>query len=196
MAAVPLQRPESFGTRNVLTDEEFAERQAQFARQATQDNDDSISTTRAYRSARSAADNRRHHIGSNAAAAAPGLVIVDPPNGRLPALTPPRRSARRTPDELVDRRRTRTSHSTSGVSPAGSPAPCCPAPTTTERDRAIAGVRDDRERDGPRIAGRTARGRPHLRPAIADYVGDSRGRWDGDTLVVETTNFVDRRGSA
>ncbi len=37
-------------------------------------------------------------------------------------------------------------------------------------------------------------GRPHLRPAIANYVGDSRGRWDGDTLVVETTNFIDRMG--
>ena len=32
MAGVPLQRPESFGTRNVLTDAEFAERQAQAAR--------------------------------------------------------------------------------------------------------------------------------------------------------------------
>jgi len=32
-------------------------------------------------------------------------------------------------------------------------------------------------------------GRPHLSPAIRQYLGDSRGRWDGDTLVVETTNF-------
>jgi len=32
-------------------------------------------------------------------------------------------------------------------------------------------------------------GRAHLSPAIRQYLGDSRGRWDGDTLVVETTNF-------
>ena len=32
-------------------------------------------------------------------------------------------------------------------------------------------------------------GRPHLSQAIRQYLGDSRGRWDGDTLVVETTNF-------
>ena len=32
-------------------------------------------------------------------------------------------------------------------------------------------------------------GRPHVSSAIHQYLGDSRGRWDGDTLVVETTNF-------
>ena len=37
MAGVPLQRPESLGTRNVLTDAEFAEREKQAARQAIQD---------------------------------------------------------------------------------------------------------------------------------------------------------------
>jgi hypothetical protein len=32
-------------------------------------------------------------------------------------------------------------------------------------------------------------GRPHLSSAFHNYLGDSRGHWDGDTLVVETTNF-------
>jgi hypothetical protein len=39
---------------------------------------------------------------------------------------------------------------------------------------------------------------PHLAPNIRQYLGDSRGRWEGATLVVETTNFTDRtafRGS-
>jgi hypothetical protein len=31
--------------------------------------------------------------------------------------------------------------------------------------------------------------RPHLPPAVRQWLGDSRGRWEGDTLVVDTTNF-------
>jgi hypothetical protein len=32
-------------------------------------------------------------------------------------------------------------------------------------------------------------GRPHVSSVIRQHLGDSRGRWDGETLVVETTNF-------
>jgi hypothetical protein len=35
-------------------------------------------------------------------------------------------------------------------------------------------------------------GRPRLNDGIRQYLGSSRGWWDGDTLVVETTNLTDQ----
>ena len=34
--------------------------------------------------------------------------------------------------------------------------------------------------------------RPHVDPKIRQWMGDTRGHWDGETLVVETTHFTDR----
>ena len=42
-------------------------------------------------------------------------------------------------------------------------------------------------------------GRPHLPPNVRQWLGDSIGHWEGDTLVVDTTNFTDKtrfRGSS
>ncbi len=38
-------------------------------------------------------------------------------------------------------------------------------------------------------------GRDHLPEHIRQWMGDSRGYWEGDTLVVETTNFTDKTAS-
>ena len=35
-------------------------------------------------------------------------------------------------------------------------------------------------------------GRPHLPDRIRQWPGDSRGHWEDDTLVVDTTNFTDK----
>jgi hypothetical protein len=42
-------------------------------------------------------------------------------------------------------------------------------------------------------------GRPHVASNVRELMGDSRGHWEGNTLVVDTTNFTDRtafRGSS
>ena len=33
-------------------------------------------------------------------------------------------------------------------------------------------------------------GRPHVGPRVRQYLGDPRGHWEGNTLVIETTNFL------
>jgi hypothetical protein len=39
-------------------------------------------------------------------------------------------------------------------------------------------------------------GRPHVSQKIRQFLGNSRGRWEGDTLVVDTTNFTDHVGKS
>ena len=88
MAGVPLQRAESFGTRNVLTDEEFAARQAQAARQQAQDTEDfDFDDPSVPFGQVGGGQSPPQHWFERGEPQRQASLIVDPPNGRIPAMT-------------------------------------------------------------------------------------------------------------
>jgi hypothetical protein len=177
LIGTPFQRPERFGDRRFLTDEEFA-------------------------SAQKNVENRNKRFESGAIPQADSgqvtrltSLMSDPPNGRFPQLTAKGR-------ELYDKMR-------------GSYKP---GQTVFDRpedfdswDRCITrglpvsmlprnynnGIRIMQSPGYVLIVLEMAHevriiptdGRPALDPSVKQWMGESRGRWEGNTLVVETTNF-------
>ena len=201
MVGVPLQRPQQFGDRNVLTDEEFQTR----VRQAKQTEQDALADFDA-----NAADTR--NAGSVGSATSPpphwlergqpsrqASLIVDPANGRQPALVPEAqkrnaeaqaaRKSRGPADSYTDRSlydRCITRGVLGSILPViynnGNEIVQAPG---------IVVIRNEMIHE-TRIV--PLDGRPHLTPSIRSYMGDSRGHWEGNTLVVETTNLNGRNG--
>ena len=200
MVGVPMQRDEKLGLRNWLTEEEFTAREAQFARQDELDNADfeleNAATTPG--GAVGGPVSPPPHWLERGDPQRQASLIVDPPNGRMPPMT-----------EAGQARQAARARSAPGPRPRGfvhGSQPLRPLHHARhgrladardlqrrQPDRAVAGLRRDHERDDPRGARHPARRPPAaLSPAIKQWVGDSRGHFDGDTLVVETTNFTDR----
>src|SRR5882672_7368254 len=91
MVGVPMQRDEKLGTRNVLNDEEFADREARAARQQEQDNADFDleSATRTPGGDVGGPVSPPPHWLERGQPQRQASLIVDPPNGRTPPLTEP-----------------------------------------------------------------------------------------------------------
>ena len=130
-------------------------------------------------------------------------LIVDPPDGRIPDLRPAaerRRAARQTARAGVGR---------DEVSPGGwidelsAPVRCIlgfnqgppMTPSAYNNNMQLFQTEDhvvilnEMIHDARIVA---IDGRPDLAPGIRQWTGSSRGHWDGDTLVVETTNRRDQ----
>jgi hypothetical protein len=198
MIGVPLQRDPALGTRAVLTDQEFAQRQKQASQQAATDGEEFI----AARTGGGDGTGPPNHWGERGTPQRQASLIVDPPNGRMPPMTPD--GERRAAD--------RARRSSTGAGPFNGPEDldyydrCISrgvlgsiAPVVYNNGTEIVQspgyvairyemIHETRiiPLDPSRASGSS---RAEVSPAVRQHSGIARGRWEGDTLVVETTNF-------
>jgi hypothetical protein len=200
-SATPLQRPPAFVDRPLLTDEEVAEFRRRFERLFKSNLDSDFTVGDAVFQA--LIDNPPVYRNPNATAGATSMIdlvidnrtslITDPPDGRLPPLTAA--AQQRQTDAATAFRNPRTPVD------VGGPARCISWGIPRLGGRYGAGDMNYYQifQSPGRVVlymetGHESRiipldGRPHLRATLRQWNGDSRGRWEGDTLVVDTTNF-------
>jgi hypothetical protein len=128
-------------------------------------------------------------------------IIVDPPDGRLPPLTP---EAQKKADGRAELRKLHPADGPENLSLAdrciARPVPPMLPAGYNNNHRIVQApgyvvIFSEMMHDA-RIVPLDSR--PHLPGNVRQWFGDSRGRWEGKTLVVETTNFTDKtnfRGS-
>jgi hypothetical protein len=189
---VPFERPEQAGARDVVTDQEFADRQAQAARQAATDAEEFVVPGTGRGGGGTGPPGHWLERGKPSRRAS---IVIDPPNGRIPFLN----------DEARKRAAVAVNQRTSGSRPFDGPEaldlydrcitrgmPHVIFPTIYNNTSQIVqgpgyvAIRYEMIHDARVIP---LDGRPQLSSTIRQYFGDSRGRWEGDTLVVEVTNF-------
>src|SRR5688572_29183329 len=122
--------------------------------------------------------------------------VIDPPDGKIPPLTPAGRQ--RIAARAQSRRGRGASDSWEDHSlydrciTRGLPGSMMPSnygnSYTIVQAPAVVAIRYEMIHE-TRVIPLDAR--PHIGAGLQLYMGDARGRWDGDTLVVETTNFRD-----
>ena len=188
MSGVPMSRPAQYGTSQHLTTEEFKLRMAGgagglAALAAGQDNEDRLQL-----SALDSAETGTRTFGYTS-------YIIDPEDGQMPALTQEgqqRQAARRSGQSngpffttedfsYYDRCITR------GVTGSILPSLYGDAMRIVQSPTEIA-ITYEMLHDTRIIP---LDGRPPADSNVRQYMGSSIGYWDGDTLVVETTNFTD-----
>ena len=208
MVGVPLQRPARFGTRNVLTDAEFAQRGIDIKSEEeslvaeidvfTAD----VTTPCAIRCPTSP----QPHWQETGKPSRQASLIIDPPDGRQPPLSQEgqARQARQQADNKARAARLQGREADSHLDRSlydrcvtrgviGSILPVI-YNNGNEIFQAPGYVAIQNEMiHEARIV--PLDGRPHADPAIRMWIGDSRGHWEGDTLVVKTKNFTDKTAS-
>jgi hypothetical protein len=195
----PFQRPAEFGTRNTLTEAEFAARAVQAQRQLDTDNaefDVETADTSNAGEVGSATSPPPHWLERGRATRQASLV-VDPADGRIPPMTQAGRdraaaqqAARkgRGPADSWEDRSLWDRCITRGV--IGSILPTVyNAGIEIVQAPGYVVLRNEMIHEARVIP---LDGRPAVGPRIRSLMGDSRGHWEGRTLVVRTSNMTDR----
>ena len=206
---VPLERPAELGTRALINEEELAARLTEAEQRARLEFADRSRLTEAEKADippelpfGPVGDGPEHWFELGRAVSPRNSLIVDPPNGRIPPLTPGAQL------RIVDPRTVigfETGVGSKGRGPFNGPedfdlADRCITrglPNTWFPQVYNNGFQIVQHQDYVAVLYERLHehrvipldGRSHLPAAVSQWMGDSRGRWEGDTLVVEVTNF-------
>src|SRR5947209_10677075 len=185
----PMQRPANLGDRLYLTEQELAQRKSTLARQAQNDKQEFVDGN-----ARVTTGPPGHWGERARRPCKQTSLVIDPPNGRTPDVLPEART-RRIPEGAGNDNpmpaswedfsyyiRCITRGVTGSIFPViyGNGAQIIQAP-------GFVTILHEMVHEARIIP---LDGRPHAGPNIRSYMGDSRGHWEGNTLVIETTNFL------
>ena len=121
-------------------------------------------------------------------------LIVDPPDGRIPPLTPEgqKREADRAKAMSFESHETRPLSERCIMWPHEGPPMLPPGYNSNYQIFQAPGYVAILQEMIHNVRIIPLDGAPHLPEQIRQWSGDSRGRWEGDTLVVETRNFTGR----
>jgi hypothetical protein len=187
----PLERPADLAGKDVLTQQEAAEFEKQTLQRRNADRRDGgadADVGRAY-------NQFWWDYGTRVIATKRTSLVVDPPDGKIPPLTPAgqkrteARAAvlRRPPAGPEDRNLWERCILAPNAGPPMLPSAYNNNVQIFQTPTHVV-VFNEMINDARIIP---LDGRPHIPAAIRQWKGDSRGRWEGGTLVVETTNFRD-----
>ena len=189
LIGTPLQRPETFGDRALLSDEEFAQRETNSKKQAQTDNEEFAPANRNVGVGPPAYWTDRGRPNRQAS------LVVDPPNGRIPPITEEARKLAATRADARKGRGAADSYEDRSLwdrcitrGPVGSIV-TGPYNQGNEIHQAPGYVvlRTEMIHESRIIP---LDGRARVGAGIRNLMGDSRGHWEGNTLVVETANFA------
>jgi hypothetical protein len=183
----PMNRPPEFGDRLYFTAEEIAQREAAIAAQKVTD----LQETAEGQAVRTGPP--PHWVERARKSCGQTSLVVDPPNGRIPDMLPEAKAMPIPQSAGIENPRADTWEDfqhyirciTRGVTGSIFPVIYGNGQQVVQGPGYVM-ILQEMVHEARVIP---LDGRPHASRNIRSYMGDARGRWEGDTLVVETTNF-------